>query len=66
MKKNISLKRMMIAATFVSFFGAGCLSGSNKNQSTVQADVLRQPAPAAAPTAEPTIPTEAAKVPRPY
>ncbi|MFA5935336.1 MAG: hypothetical protein WC787_00555 [Patescibacteria group bacterium] len=55
-----------IAAVSCVLLGAGCIKKTAEQQSLEVQDQMRQPPQATAPTKEPTIPPEAAKVPRPY
>ncbi|MEO5927328.1 MAG: hypothetical protein ABIO72_01365 [Patescibacteria group bacterium] len=53
-------------ASSIASFGLGCSSANPEKQNAEIQAQLRQPAPASAPTKQPEIPPEAAKVPRPY
>ena len=63
---NIS-KTLAVTAVAMLLVGAGC---SKQSSSAVlpnpQLEQLRQPPAATAPTKEPAVPQEAAKIPRPY
>lgn len=54
------------ALLMTAAFGFGCAKNPIKQDTADIQNQLRQPPPAAAPTKQPEIPPEAAKVPRPY
>ncbi len=65
---SFKLSTILCATAFtIVAFGAGCSKQSTSIAAPQpQLEQLRTPPPASIPTQEPTVPQEAAKIPRPY
>ena len=67
MRTSIRIVTSIAAScSLLAVLGGGCATNKQAQQATQIQQQLRQPAPAAAPTSQPQIPPEAARVPKPY
>lgn len=68
MKLSTSKGILLLPLVSIALFGAGCLSGfkSGISAKPIPSSEFKPPMPPTPPSAEPEIPKEAEKIPRPY